>query len=67
LEKLASYDLENQDREFTDKEIRKTRFKLLKFLGKEYNIVIYINGSPARTDIFRKFAEKLILIDNHTK
>jgi hypothetical protein len=67
LEKLASYDLKNEDREFTDEKIRRTRFRFLEFFNKGHNIVIHINGSPARTDVFRKFAEKLILINNRTK
>jgi hypothetical protein len=67
LEKLASYDLKNEDEKFTNKKIRKIRFRLLESFNKEHNIVIYIDESPARTDVFRKFAEKLILMDNRTK
>jgi hypothetical protein len=66
LEKLASYDLD-EDGKLTNKKIRKARFNFLKFLDKGHNIVIYIDGSPARTDIFRKFIEKLILMNNRTK
>jgi hypothetical protein len=67
LEKLASYDLKNENKKFTNKKIRKTRFRLLESFSKRHNIVIYISGSPARTDVFRKFTEKLILINNYTK
>jgi len=67
LEKLTSYDLENEDRELTDKKIKKARFRLLKSLGKGHNIVIHIDRSSARTDVFRKLIGKLILIDNRTR
>jgi hypothetical protein len=32
-----------------------------------HNIVVYISGSPACTDVFRKLAGRLILIDNCTR
>jgi len=67
LEELASYDLEDEDGELTDKEVRRARFRLLGFLSKGYNIVIYISGSSARTDVFRKLAGRLISIDNRTR
>ncbi len=67
IEKLKSYDLENKDRELTDKEIRRARFRLLKPLSQGYNIVVHINGSSARTNVFRKLAERLIPIDNRTR
>jgi hypothetical protein len=67
LEELASYDLKDENGKLTDEKIRKTRFRLLKSFDKKYNIVIYINESPARTDVFRKFTEKLISMDNRTK
>jgi hypothetical protein len=67
LEKLALYDLKNEDRKLTDEKIRKAQFKLLESLNKKYNIVIYIDGSPARTDVFRKLTEKLILMNNRTR
>jgi hypothetical protein len=67
LEELTSYDLKNEDKKLTNKKIKKTRFKFLKSFNKKYNIVIYINESPIRTNIFRKFIKKLILMDNRTK
>ncbi len=67
LEKLTSYDLEDEDGELTDKKIKKARFRLLEPLNKGYNIVIYINKSPARTDVFRRFVGKLISMNNRTK
>ena len=67
LEELTSYDLEDEDGELTDKKIKKTRFRLLGSLSKKYNIVIYIGGSPARTDVFRRFVGRLIPIDNRTR
>ena len=67
LEELASYNLKNEDGELTDEEIRRARFRLLKLLGKGYNIVVYINRSSARTDVFRKFTGRLILMDNRIR
>ncbi len=67
LEELASYDLEDEDRELIDKEARRARFRLLGPLGKVYNIVIYISRSSARIDVFRKLVGRLILIDNHIR
>jgi hypothetical protein len=67
LEELTSYDLKNENGEFTNKKIRKTRFKFLKFLDKGHNIVIYIDESPARTNVFKKFVEKLIPMNNRTR
>ena len=67
MEKLKSYDLKNEDKEFTNKEVRRARFRLLEFFNQKYNIIIYISGSSARTEVFRKLAEKLILINNRIK
>ncbi len=67
LEELASYDLEDEDGELTDKKIRKARFRLLKSFNKEYNIVVYIGGSSARTNVFRKLVGRLIPIDNRMR
>ena len=59
LEELASYDLENEDRELIDKEARRAWFRLLGPLGKGHNIVVHIGGSLARTDVFRKLVGRL--------
>jgi hypothetical protein len=67
LEKLASYDLKDEDGKLTDEKIRRIRFRLLEFFDKKHNIVIHINESPARTDVFRKLAGKLIPMDNRIK
>ena len=67
LEELTSYDLEDKDGELTNKKTKKARFRLLESFNKEHNIVIYINRSSTRTDVFRKLAERLILIDNRTR
>jgi hypothetical protein len=67
LEELASYNLEDEDGELTDKEARRARFRLLGPLSKGHNIVVYIGGSSACTDVFRKLAGRLILIDNRTR
>ena len=67
MEELKSYDLEDEDRELTDKEARRARFRLLGPLGQAHNIVVYIRGPSARTDVFRKLVGRLILIDNRTR
>jgi len=67
LEELASYDLKDKDRELTNKEAKRARFKLLRPLSKGHNIVVYISKSPARIDVFRKLARRLIPIDNRTR
>ena len=67
LEKLALYDLENEDGELTDEEARRARFRLLGPLGKEHNIVVHIGRLLACTDIFRKLAGRLIPMDNYTR
>ena len=67
IEELKSYDLENKDGELTDEEVRRARFRLLKPLDQKYNIVVHISESSARTDVFRKLAEKLIPINNRTR
>ncbi len=67
LEELASYDLEDKDGELTDEKVRRVRFKLLGSLSKGHNIVVHINGSSARTDVFRKLTERLIPMDNRTR
>ena len=64
LDKLESYDLEDADRELTDEEAIKAKFRLLGPLGQVYNIVVHICGSSAYTDHFRKLAGRMIPIDN---
>jgi hypothetical protein len=67
LDKLELYNLEDKDRELTDKEVKKARFRLLRLLGKEYNIVVYICRSSTCTEYFRILAGKIIPIDNCTR
>ena len=67
MEELKLYDLEDEDGELTDKKIKRARFRLLKSLNQEHNIVVYISGSSARTDVFRKLVERLILINNRIR
>ncbi len=67
IEELKSYDLKNKDEELTNKKIKRARFRLLKPLNQKYNIVIYISRSSTRTDVFRKLAGRLILINNRIK
>jgi hypothetical protein len=67
LDELKSYDLKNKDGEFTDKKIRKIRFRFLKLFNQKYNIVIYICGLNVRTEYFRTLIKRMILINNRTK
>ena len=67
LDKLESYDLKNADGELTNKKIIRTKFRLLELFNQGYNIVVYIRGSSARTDYFKKLAERIILINNRTR
>jgi hypothetical protein len=67
MDELESYNEIETDRELTDKEIKKTKFKFLKFLSKIYNIVIYIRNSDDRINYFRKLTERIISMDNRTK
>ena len=48
MEELESYDEEEQQEEYTDKEAMRVKFRLLGPLGKGYNIVVHICGSPSR-------------------
>ncbi len=67
IEELKSYNLEDKDKELTDKEVKRARFRLLGPLSQGYNIVVYISGSSVRTDVFRKLTGKLILMNNRIK
>jgi hypothetical protein len=67
LDELESYDLEDADGEFTDEEAMRAKFRLLGPLGQGHNIVVHIRELSARTDHFRKLAEKMIPVDNRTR
>ena len=67
MDELESYDEAETDREFTDKKVKKAKFRLLRSLSKAHNIVIYIRSSDGRADYFRKLTERIILIDNRTR
>jgi hypothetical protein len=67
MDKLKSYDEVETDKEFTNKKIKKAKFRFLKFFGKTHNIVIHIRNSDGRADYFKKLAEKMIPINNRTK
>ncbi len=67
LDKLESYNLKDTNGELTDKKTIKAKFKLLGPLNQEYNIVIYIRGSSARTDYFKKLAGRIIPINNRIR
>ena len=61
------YDDQDRNRDITNKKIRRARFRLLRPLGQGHNIVVYVRRSPTYTKIFKKLAEKMILIDNCTR
>jgi hypothetical protein len=67
MNELESYDEVEADKEFTDEEIKKAKFRFLEFFGKVYNIVIYIRSLDDRADYFRKLIERMISMDNRTK
>jgi hypothetical protein len=67
MDELKSYDKIETDRKFTNKKIKKAKFRLLKSLSKTHNIVIHIRNSDDRANYFRKLIEKMIPIDNRTK
>jgi hypothetical protein len=67
MNKLKSYDKAKINKEFTNKKIKKAKFRFLEFFNKAHNIVIHIRNSDNRADYFRKLIEKIILINNRTK
>jgi hypothetical protein len=67
ISKLESYNNQDKNKDATDKEARRARFRLLGPLGQGHNIVAHIRGSPARTKVFKELAKKIILIDNYTR
>jgi len=67
IEELESYDEEEANRELTDKEAKKAKFKLLGPLGKAHNIVVHMRSSSGRAEQFKKLAGRMILIDNRTR
>jgi hypothetical protein len=64
---LESYDDEDRNRDVTDKEVRRAKFRLLGPLGQGHNIVAHIRGSPARTKAFKELAGRMIPMDNRTR
>ena len=67
IDELESYDKEEADGELINEEAKKAKFKLLGPLGKAHNIVVYIRGSGARAEHFRKLAGRMIPMDNRTR
>jgi hypothetical protein len=64
IEELESYDEEEQQEEYINKEAIRVRFRLLGPLGKGHNIVVHIHGSPNRTAQFVQLAGRLVPMDN---
>jgi hypothetical protein len=69
IDDLESYDEDEaeMDRELTDEEAKKAKFKLLGPLSKAHNIVVHVRGSGSRADYFRNLAGRMILMDNRTR
>jgi hypothetical protein len=67
IEELESYDKEEQQEEYTDKEAIRAKFRLLGPLSKGHNIVVHIRGSASRTAQFVKLIGRLVPIDNRTR
>jgi predicted nucleic acid-binding OB-fold protein len=67
MNKLKSYDEIKINREFTDKKIKKAKFRFLEFFNKAYNIVIHIRNLDNRADYFRKLIKRIIPMNNRTK
>jgi hypothetical protein len=66
-EKFKSYDKQDQNKEFKNKNIKKQQFRLLELLNQKYNIVIHIRGSFTRIARFKELTGKIISIDNRTR
>jgi hypothetical protein len=67
MSKLELYNNQDKNKDATDKEAKKARFRLLRPLGQGHNIIAHIRGSPAHTKVFKKLAERMIPINNRTK
>ena len=67
VKELESYDEQEQSEELIDEEAKKVKFRLLGPLGKAHNIIVYIWSSGGCADHFRKLAERMIPMDNHTR
>ena len=67
ISELELYDNQDKNRDVTDEEVRRAKFRLLGPLSQEYNIIAYIRGSPARTKVFKELAGRMIPIDNRTR
>jgi hypothetical protein len=67
VEELESYNSQDETIELADKEVIRTKFRLLEPLGQVYNIIIYIRGSPGYIVAFKALVKRLILMDNCTR
>jgi hypothetical protein len=67
MAKLELYNKTKANKELTNKEAKKAKFRLLGPLGKIYNIIVYIYSSGSYTAYFRKLAGRIIPIDNYTR
>ena len=69
IKELQSYNNveANVDGILLDDKAQKARFRLLGPLGKAYNIVVYICGSPSRIARFKALVGRIISINNYTR
>jgi hypothetical protein len=67
MEELELYDKQEQIKGPIDDEARRIQFRLLRPLGKAYNIIVYIRESPSKTAKFRELAGRIVLMDNRTR
>ena len=67
IEKLKSYDDQDQREEKEGEEERRVKFRLLGPLGKMHNIVVYIRGSTTRIAEFLELIRRRIPLDNRMR
>jgi hypothetical protein len=67
MEKLSSYDKEDEIRERENETERRNTFRRMGPLGKLHNIVVHTRGSPSRTRQFKDLAGRMIPLDNRTR
>jgi hypothetical protein len=67
MDKLELYNEQEKEGELGDDKARRTKFRLLRPLGKGHNIVVHMHKSPVYTAFFLELVDKNISIDNYTK
>jgi hypothetical protein len=67
MEELKLYNKQEQIKGPIDDEARKIQFRLLRPLGKAYNIIVYIYKSLNKIIKFKELIGKMVLMDNRTR